>query len=200
MGANYGVSVDNKQAKAIVTGWRERNPGIVAGWADLQQAAIDAVSAPGVIVQALGGRIRYRADNGFLWCSLPSGRVLAYPGAIVERKSKIVVIDGEEVEFNNWGVSYWTAAGHWHKEDLYGGRQMAHVVSGTARDILVEAMFRLEEAHYPIVLTVHDETVSEVDTHFGSPEEYQRLMEIREPWFLDVPITAKTWEGPRYAH
>jgi DNA polymerase len=77
---------------------------------------------------------------------------------------------------------------------------MAHVVSGTARDILVEAMFRLEEAHYPIVLTVHDETLSEVDSHFGSPEEYQRLMEIREPWFFDVPITAKTWEGYRYAH
>jgi DNA polymerase len=197
MGANYGVRIENALAKRIVLGWRSNNPAIVASWSELQEAAIEATSSKGCIVSCLSGRVAYRHDNGFLWCRLPSGRVIAYPGAIVERKHKIVVIDGEEVEFNNWGVSFWHGT-PFRKVDLYGGMQCAHVVSGTARDVLVEAMFRLEAANYPIVLTVHDEALSEVDEDFGSADHYQQIMERRVDWLGDCPITAKAWEDTRY--
>lgn len=200
MGANYGVRVADKTARSIVNGWRENNPSITAGWRELQDAAIHAVVEPGMIVPALGGKIQYVCADGFLWCRIPSGRVIAYPGAIVERKQKIVIIDGEEVEFDNWGVSFWGTKKGWRKLDLYGGMQMAHVVSGTARDILAESMFRLEDAGYPIILTVHDEALSEVDEGFGSAAEYQKIMEITPAWTKGLPITAKAWEGPRYAH
>ena len=200
MGANYGVRVDDKTARRIVDGWRDQNPCIAAGWRDLQDAAIAAVTSPGMIVPCLNDKVRYVFRYGFLWCRIPSGRVIAYPGAIVERKQKVVVIDGEEVEFDNWGVSFWGVKKGWRKLDLYGGMQMAHVVSGTARDILKGAMFRLEAAGYPIVLTVHDEALSEVDAAFGSAAEYQRIMEIGEAWYAGLPATAKAWEGNRYAH
>jgi DNA polymerase len=198
MGANYGVRIENALARRIVAGWREANPAIVASWAELQESAIHACEARGAVVRCLSGRVAYRHDRGFLWCQLPSGRVIAYPGAIVERKKKVVEIDGEDVEFNNWGVSFWGVKKGWRKLDLYGGMQCAHVVSGTARDILVEAMFRLEAANYPIVLTVHDEPLSEVDADFGSVEEYQAIMEQRVAWFDGCPVTAKAWEDTRY--
>lgn len=198
MGANYGVRVEDRMARRIVGAWREQNPQIVKGWFDLQQAAIEAVSCAGVTVPALGGKVKYRYEKGFLWCQVPSGGVIPYPGAIVERKHKVVIIDGDEVEFDNWGVSFWGTKKGWRKLDLYGGAQMAHVVSRTARDILARAMIRLEGAGYPLVLTVHDEALSEVAEDFGSPEEYQRLMEVREPWFGDLPITAKAWTDVRY--
>jgi DNA polymerase len=198
MGANYGVRVDDKVAKRIVFGWREANPQIVDGWYDLQRAAIEAVSHPGVIVSALHDKVRYCFGEGFLWCRIPSGRVIAYPGALVERKQKKVIIDGDEVTFDNWGVSFWGTKKGWRKLDLYGGMQMAHVVSGTARDILAESMFRLEDAGYPIVLTVHDEALSEVDADFGSADEYRRIMEIPPTWCGGLPITAKAWEDIRY--
>lgn len=64
--------------KICVDGWRQQHPHIVQGWWDLQDAAISAISWPGTIVDVYGGRVRYCVSRGFLWCSLPSGRVLAY--------------------------------------------------------------------------------------------------------------------------
>jgi DNA polymerase len=197
MGANYGVRVESRLAKQVVLEWREANPAIVNSWRELQDSAIEAASARGAVVRCLGGRVAYRHANGFLWCSLPSGRVIAYPGAIVERKHKVVVIDGDEVEFNNWGVSFWHGT-PFRKVDLYGGMQCAHVVSGSARDILAGAMHRLEDFGYPIVLTVHDEALSEVDEGFGSADHYRQIMEMREEWFDGLPLAAKAWEGLRY--
>jgi DNA polymerase len=64
--------------KLIVKGWREAHSRLVQGWWDLQDAAIEAVANPGAVVPVLDGKVRYVFSRGFLWCSLPSGRVLAY--------------------------------------------------------------------------------------------------------------------------
>jgi DNA polymerase len=73
-----------------------------------------------------------------------------------------------------------------------------NIVSGIARDLLADAMLRIENAGYPIVLHVHDEIVCEVLAGFGSTEEFTCLMTQRPSWALDLPIAAKAWTGPRY--
>lgn len=198
MGAKYGVRVSDKLASRVVGSWRERNVEIVESWPELQNAAIEAVSCKGTIVTCLKGQIQYRCANGFLWCRLPSGGILAYPSPSLSWKTKIVTIDDEEIELRRWGVSYWGTKKGWRKLDLYGGAQCAHIVSGTARDILAASMHRLNAAGYPLVLTVHDEVLAEVDEDFGSPDDVARLMEIRKPWMGDLPIAAKAWEDVCY--
>ena len=49
----------------------------------------------------------------------------------------------------------------WLRLESYGPKFVENIVQATARDILVEAMRRLEAAGYSIVMHVHDEAVIE---------------------------------------
>ena len=70
--------------------------------------------------------------------------------------------------------------------------------SGISRDILVEAMFRIEAAGLPIMLHVHDECVCEVPIGSGDEQEFVRLMTQPPSWAPDLPIAANAWRGYRY--
>ena len=72
------------------------------------------------------------------------------------------------------------------------------MVSGIARDLLADAMLRIEAAGYPIVLHVHDEVVAEAPEGFGSTEEFTQLMTRKPSWALELPIAASAWSGSRY--
>lgn len=198
-GLKAGVRIPGGQADKIKNTWRAENPAIVKSWWELQDAAIEAVSAQGTVVSVLRDKVRYVSNGEFLFCRLPSHRVIAYPKPTVAWKSRTVSIDGDDVEINSRGVSYWgTHQGRFMQLDLYGGLQCAHVVSGTARDVLVEAMFAVEAARYPIVLTIHDEILSETNADFGSVEDFTALMERPISWLPDFPLVAKAWTGERY--
>ena len=193
------VIVPDVLATQIVAMWRERNPAIVTSWAELQDAAINAVDYRGTIFTACGGKIRYVCDGSFLMCELPSKGVIHYLSPTVEWKSKIIDIDGEEVEINKRGVTYRVPVGkHMHKRDLYGGAQCAHVVSGMARDYLAERMLAAEEAGYALVLTVHDELLAEALSSQGSVEEFAAIMGQAPKWAPGLPVAAKAWEDVRY--
>jgi len=193
------VRISDELAASIVRKWRAKNPMIVEAWADLQEAAINACYHKGAVMSALGGRVRYVYDGSFLFCQLPSSRVISYAAAVVEWKRREITIDGEVIEINRYGVSYWgMKSGRWMKQDLYGGSQFNHVVQGLARDLLVEAAFRVEDAGYPIVLTIHDELLTEVDEAFGSTAKFESLMSALPAWATGIPVTTKAWTDQRY--
>ncbi len=151
-------------------------------------------AAPGIIVPVLGGKVRYLAANGFLYCMLPSSRVLAYatPRLIwTETKN-----GGRRRQIEYWGVDSQTK--RWGPQRLYGGLQCNNDVQGSARDLLVEAAFRVEAAGYPLVLTIHDELLSEVKAEFGSPDHYSSLMSELPEWAAGLPVATAAWEDRRY--
>jgi DNA polymerase len=69
-------------------------------------------------------------------------------------------------------------------------------VQAIARDLLVNGMFELEAAGYPLVLTVHDEVVMEVDS--GDLDEAAALMCRLPEWAKGLPVKAEGWVGVRY--
>ena len=177
------------EVEAFKKEWRAAHPAIRRFWYDLDRAAWTAVCERGRIVRC--GRIAFRCAGAFLFLKLPSGRKLAYPHPRIigdEREQHVVFADNAAGQFkdcrNGMGA--------------YGGLWTENVVSGIARDLLAEAMQRVEAAGYAIVLHVHDELVAEVPLRFGSTEEFTRLM-IRNPvWALELPIAASAWTGTRY--
>lgn len=210
--------------KVIVSGWRTAHPRLVQGWWDLQDAAVTAVSHPGEVVAVLDGKVAYMAARGFLWCRLPSGRVLAYcaPRVQAETEAWVEMPDGtrhDEADFFPAEVIAMIASGgrrktrtrhrvdydgydgekrKWGQFSLYGGKQFNHIVQGSARDVMVGAMLRAEDRGYPVVLTVHDELLTEPVEWWGSVAEMERILTGGEPWLTGCPLAAKGWEGARY--
>lgn len=195
MGANLGVVVSDDRAEELKTAWRSAHPEIVSGWWELQSAAIEAVRTPGLKVPVFRGKVSYLCRHGFLWCRLPSMRVLAYASPSIVwtdpsdgRKSR------PQVQF--WGVDSVTKK--WGENRLYGGLQCENIVQAVARDVLVESMFRLEDAGYPLVLTVHDENICELPDGQGSVGELSEIMSIVPDWADGLPVAVSAWEDFRY--
>jgi DNA polymerase len=169
--------------------WRAAHPAIKRFWFAVDRAAWTAVRERGQIVRC--GRVSFKCVGALLQLKLPSGRKLSYPQPRIigdEHKRHVVFSDNAAGQFKDCR----------HGHGAFGGTWVENIVSGIARDLLAEAMLRIEAAGYPIVLHVHDEVVAEVPLGFGSNEEFTQLMTRKPSWALELPIAASAWSGQRY--
>ena len=148
MGAlNYGLT--EEELKPLVDAWRQSNPSIVKFWWDVDRAAAACVRDR---VPAETHGIRFFYQSGMMFIVLPSGRKLVY----VKPKMGVNRYGSESVTYEGVGEQK-----KWLRLESYGPKFVENIVQATARDILVEAMRRLEAVGYPIVMHVHDEAVIE---------------------------------------
>ena len=61
---------------------------------------------------------------------------------------------------------------------------------------MAESMLLLEQEGFEIVLTVHDEIISEVEN--GTVEKFKTIMEKPPTWGQDIPIQVEAYEATRY--
>ena len=193
MARNYGVEIADAKAEEIKNAWRAANPRIVRFWRDLEDAAIEAVRNPGARVSA-GKYIVFRVAGRFLWCRLPSSRTLCYPyPKIVE---KAVPWGGTQPTLAFKGVNSLTKK--WEEQNTYSGKICENLTQAVARDLLAEAMLRVEKAGYPVVMSCHDELVSEVPRGSGCTKEFIRIMCTVPDWAGGLPIAAEGYRAERY--
>lgn len=225
MSRTTGVKVEDAEALKIVKAWRAKNENIVGYWSECEKAAISAVQNPGMKFFAgpEGRQVGYMKKGSFLFCRLPSGRMLSYP---YPRLVLYVWIakDKEDDEHESrrvpdadvwkWVQRGWRQNGEpspaihykyvdpktkkWTEGPTYGGSLVENITQAVCRDILAEAMMRLEQHGYEIVMHVHDEAVCEVDEDFGSVDEMEEIMSQVPAWATDFPIAAEGWRGKRY--
>ena len=148
MGAlNYGLQ--EEELKPLVDAWRQSNPHITKFWWDVDKAASTCVRER-TATETHG--IRFCYQSGMMFIVLPSGRRLAY----VKPKMGLNRFGNESVTYEGIGEQK-----KWLRLESYGPKFVENIVQATARDILAEAMLRLNAAGYPIVMHVHDEVVIE---------------------------------------
>ena len=177
MGA-LDMGLTEEELPPLVAAWRKANPHITQFWWDVDAAAVKAVTEK---QKTKVGRIIFEYKSGILFITLPSGRKLSYvkPRMAVNRFGR----DGLTYE----GIS---ENKKWSRIETYGPKLVENIVQGTARDLLAEAMLRVEKKGYPIVMHCHDEIIAEVPEGIGSVDEMCEIMAIQPIWAEGLPLRA----------
>ena len=181
MGA-LDMGLTEEELPTLVAAWRKANPHITQFWWDVDAAAVKAVTEK---QKTKVGRIIFEYKSGILFITLPSGRKLSYvkPRMAVNRFGR----DGLTYE----GIS---ENKKWSRIETYGPKLVENIVQGTARDLLAEAMLRVEKKGYPIVMHCHDEIIAEVPEGTGSVDEMCEIMAVQPKWAEGLPLRADGFE------
>lgn len=196
MAKTLGVKITDEEAEKIKVRWRAANPKIVEFWKKIEQAAKNAIRNPGRVVRVetdSGTLLAFRQSGSFLWCQLPSKRVLCYPYPKLQEREIKEGWRAEQISY--MGVDSLTKK--WERQWTYGGSLTENIVQAVARDVMADAMRRLEAKAYPVILTVHDEIVCVISSARVS-YDFKELMEAVPTWATGLPIKADCWRGRRY--
>jgi len=183
MGRIYGVLLHESDSRRMVDAWRRANPWAVRYWGDLEAAYTRALRNKNHEFTA--GRVTYLFDGRHLWYALPSGRVLCYPFARLEKD----------------GVSYvkasWKPSGdalEWPRARLWKGLACENITQAIANDVLRSALRQLDN----VVLHVHDEIVLESDHPEQDAERLLNIMRTPPDWAASLPLDAEVSIMSRY--
>ena len=170
--------------------WRAAHPTIKRFWYAVDRAAWTAVRERGRVVRC--GPVAFKSNGAFLQLKLPSGRKISYPQPRIkvgdEREQHVVFTDNAGGQFKDCRDG----------QGAYGGLWTENIVSGIARDLLAEAMLRIEAAGYPIVLARARRDRCRGAGRLRQPRRVHPSHDAQAGWALDLPIAAKAWSGPRY--
>lgn len=179
---------------AVRTAWRRAHPAITEFWAALGRAVTAALSPThraGMMHRA-GDHVLVTAyphgdDLRDVLIRLPSGRSMLYPGARPAYASERALMIFEDCEYSATPTR------------TYSGKLCENVTQAVARDILVGTMQSIEDRGYKIVLSVHDELITECpDAPEYSHGELSRLMATAPEWAKGLPLAAAGFEAMRY--
>ena len=179
-----GGTIPEDELQSVVDQWRAANPKIVKMWRNYERAAKVAIEERRTV--RLKNGVAYSYEDGNLFAKLPNGRRLCYWGARL--KDDRILYMGVNQETKQWGQA-----------ETYGGKLVENVVQATARDCLAEAMTRVSDMGYQIVMHVHDEMI--IDVPKEDTDALQRInaaMGAPIDWAPGLPLKGDGYECAFY--
>lgn len=170
----------------IITSWRDANPEIVKFWYAVEKAAIETVKDHN---DRSVGRIGFQFAANTLWIVLPSGRRLAY----IKPKLQPNRFGRMALTFEGLGAN-----NKWTRGETYSGKLTENITQATARDLLAEAMRRMELAGLDIVGHVHDEVILEVPKGSMTVDDVCAIMNQNPAWADGLPLSSAGYTGNYY--
>jgi DNA polymerase len=173
-----GAEGDDAALQYLVTQWRRANPAVVEMWKTMEQAFW------------LGGKVGdhlhiERTRPGSRYIHLPSGRSIAYHE---------VTRSAVETEYGPKMRLQFVDPRRGFRVDTYGGKLSENVTQAVARDLLAEALVRLDDAGLAVVGHVHDEVLVEG----GSVDEVTKWMTQQPEWAEGLPLDGEGFTCNRY--
>ena len=211
MAKNYNVKISDNEAEEIKKAWRAANQKIVQYWYDLEEAVIGAMRSGGVHYAGPTGRaVKFRKAGSFLWALLPSGRALCYPypelrmvmtpwGEEKEQLTFMTVVDMTQKKKAKI-LPDPNSKGKWQRVSTYGGSLAENMTQAIARDLLADAMVKVEAESLSVIFHVHDEIVVEVQKFRAQYVlgRMEAIMSEAPAWAKGLPLAAEGWKGKRY--
>ena len=185
MGA-LDMGLSEEELPDLIDDWRNSNPKIVQFWWDIEKAAIESIKDH---KDRQVGRIGVSFSSNTLWLQLPSGRRLAYV------KPKL-----QPNRFGRLSITYEGLGQNnkWSRIETYSGKLVENITQATARDLLAEAMWRIEKAGLDIVGHVHDEVILEVPESSVSVEDVCQIMNQNPKWADGIVLNSAGYQGVYY--
>lgn len=165
--------------------WRRANPKITSFWKEIEEAVRNAITTPNT--EFIARKVKTHRTGNWLRILMPSGRCLCYPHPQVGDKGAI--------SFS--GINQYSR--QWGRIKTFGGKLTENLVQAGARDVMAHNMFVIEQSGYNIVLTCHDEVITEVcnNENFNA-EKLSLLLSQDIPWACDLPLSAAGFESVVY--
>lgn len=184
MGATkLGLTED--ELPPLVEMWRQASPHIVHFWWDIDKAAKVCIKTR-LPQESHDMKFTYR--SGCMFLKLRSGRSLCYP----QPKIGINRFGSESITF--MGIN---TVKKWSRIETYGAKLVENIVQATSRDLLAEAMHRLEAAGNPVVMHIHDEAVIEAPTGRSLATMVKIMTEVPD-WANGLILNAAGFVGDFY--
>lgn len=168
MGATK-LGLTDDELPPLVQMWRNASPHIVQFWRDVDKAAKDCIKTH--LPQTTHG-MKFIYCSGCMILRLRSGRHLCYP----QPKIGTNRFGSESITF--MGIN---TVKKWSRIETYGAKLVENIVQATSRDLLAEAMRRLEADGNPVVMHIHDEAVIDAPTDY-SLEKIVKIMTEVPTW------------------
>jgi len=188
----YDVQIDEDEADTIVKAYRKNAPKVTAAWRKIDGALNFGINNVGKKFAVVKGKIamKFEAADRF-WIELPSGRKLRYYQVKREKTSKGA----------NWSCFGRLKSGAGYgRVKIYGGALIGHITQSTARDVVANAMVRLDKLDHKLCLTVHDEL--DFSVRDDTPEMREAFAFIQHTMenavTLRIPVFVDSETGPNW--
>jgi len=180
-----GVDLSHKQADHYVDVYRQEHPKITRLWYALGDAMITAIQHGKSSV----GKVQFVYTKKHLFVILPNGKQLCFPQVAL----RLNRWDRQEVTYMQ------EVYGKWCVSSTYGAKLLENLAQAISRELLAEAMVKLEASGFPVVMHVHDEIVCEVPVNSDKTlEAMEEIMISPNQWAKGLPLDVEGFTSRRY--
>lgn len=181
----YGLAEQTwRVCDCFKTLWRAAHPNVERMWGELEDAFRAAIQGEERKLYHVGDHLAVSRQRSWVRIHMPNGTCLSYAACRIE-EGKITYF-GQTPKNKKWA-----------RVGTYGGKLFENVNQKLARDIMAHNMLIAERKGYDILLTVHDELVTESPIP-AAKSELGKILATQPVWAKGLPLAAGVKVMQRY--